>query len=132
VHPWTLLRKSLRTGLPLVGILVVFSAVLWIDTLNRQLLMVAVGIFLIEVGAWRLTDPILPSDRRNDSLRAEVNLFIRLVRQLHDAALQARGSGSAEAVAVINDARSDLMRSADQIAQMATNPEALNRRPAHR
>ena len=84
-------RRILDIGLPILGILVVFGAVLWpVISLRLQLqvLVVLVGILMIEAGVWKLTSPFLPSERKYNALRSEVDRFIDLVRALNSAALE--------------------------------------------
>ena len=55
------LRRAVDVGLPIVGIVVVLSGVLFFFELYTQLAVVVLGLFLIEAGIWRLADPLLPS-----------------------------------------------------------------------
>ena len=51
---------------------------------------------LIEVGVWKLANFVLPSERKYVALRAEVDQFITLVRQLNTTALAWHESASPE------------------------------------
>lgn len=113
------IRKLLDTGLPLLGIVAILGAVLFIVSLRAQLAVVILGILLIEVGIWRLADPLLPSERRYNALRTEVDRFIGLVRELNRTAIQLEKEETPEARAAFNAVRSALVESTDRMAEVA-------------
>src|SRR5437868_7223864 len=81
-------RKTVEVGLPILGTVIVFGAILLIwDNMTLQIGVVALGVLMIQAGIWKLTHPMLPSERRYQSLRREVDYFIMLVRRLNAAAL---------------------------------------------
>lgn len=86
------LRKFIELGTPILGMVIVFAAVLLVPPANLQLqlVIVLVGVLLIEAGVWGLTTPLLPNERQFLPLREEVDDFIDIVRQLNDAAVERR------------------------------------------
>jgi hypothetical protein len=92
-------RRKVDAILPVLGIVLVLAAVLFLwQNLYLQLGVVILGIFLIEAGIWKLAHPLLPSQRRYTALRAEVDDFIDLVRELNTAGVEREaGNVAAEA-----------------------------------
>ncbi len=92
------IRRLIELGLPIIGMVVVFGAIL-LPTINLdlqlQVVIALVGILMIEAGVWKLTSPFLPSERKYIALRGEVDRFIDLVRQLNSAVMKS-GSESGE------------------------------------
>lgn len=85
------IRKILAIGLPILGTVIVFAAILVPPislNLNVQILVVLLGLLIIEAGVWRLTAKILPNERRYLGLRSEVERFIGLIRVLNAQALR--------------------------------------------
>lgn len=85
------LHKVLNAGLPILGMVVVFGGVLLFEDRRTMILVVLLGILLIEAGVWKLSNPFLPTERRFNELRLEVDLFMELVRELNASAMEARG-----------------------------------------
>jgi len=86
------LRKSVAAGLSILGIILVFAAILLPSlslSLQLQIAVALVGILALEAGVWNLPSRILPDERRNEALRAEVDTFVGLVRVLNRQALEA-------------------------------------------
>ena len=82
------LRKIIDISLPLLGVAVILSAVLFVrDNLRTQIAFVGLGMVLIEVGVWKVAHKLLPNERKYLALRAEGDLIIKMVRQLNAAAL---------------------------------------------
>ena len=81
-------------GLTGLGIGVIFTAVLISSalTLQMQLLLALIGVLLMEVGVWGLSNKLFPSERRYTELREEGDSIIQLIRQLNAAAV-ARDQG---------------------------------------
>jgi hypothetical protein len=82
-----ILRQRLDTGLSILGVVVILSAVLFVRELRSQVAIVVLGMLLLEVGVWKLAHYVLPSERQYLALRGETDRFLALVRQLHAAAL---------------------------------------------
>lgn len=112
-------RKIVEAGLPLVGTAVVLAAVLFLpDNLMLQLVVVVAGILLVEAGVWRLTNPFLPSERRNDELRREVDDFLELVRELDREADAAEADLSEDAGRRLDAIRAEMHDSVDRMGTL--------------
>lgn len=128
------LRKALDVLLPVTGIVLVYSAVLLVVGIYRQLALVTIGTLLIEAGIWKLANPLLPSERRFNALREEVDALFPVVRRLNTAAVALR-AGDESAREVFDSAREELHQSVERMAEVAgvegrqapVRPEALPR-----
>lgn len=112
-------RKLVNTGLPVLGTLVILGAVLLVIDLRAQIVLVVAGLILVEVGVWKLASPLLPNERRFHALRAEVDRFIGLVRELNEAAMRGRAATGADAAATLEEARAGLHASVERMALVA-------------
>ena len=116
------LRRSVATGLSILGIVLVFAAILLPTfALNPQLQIgvALVGILALEAGVWNLPSRILPDERRNEALRAEVDVFIGLVRTLNRQALQAMEDEAQERTPAFQDTLMALHSSVDRMGEAA-------------
>ena len=85
------LRKILAAGLPILGTVIVFSALLVPSisfTLRLQVFVALLGLLLIFSGVWRLTARVLPNERKYLILRREVENFLGLIRTLNAQAVR--------------------------------------------
>jgi hypothetical protein len=117
------IRNLISTGIPLFGMVIVFGGVLVVHDLQTQILVVLVGVLMIEAGVWKLTNPLLPSERRYNALRDEVDRFIGLVRNLNAEALVARRSDSPSDWARVDSARKAMHESVDHMVTLAGREE---------
>jgi hypothetical protein len=92
-------RDRLKVGLPVLGTLLVFGAVVFISGQIPQIVVVLAGLLLLQAGVWQLANPLLPEDRKYPHLRQEVDHFMDLVRELNGAAAVEGGSTPPDAVA---------------------------------
>lgn len=116
------LRRLLEAGLPILGMLMVFAAILLPSislTLELQIVVVMVGILLIEAGVWKLTSRILPNERKFLALRAEVDVFIGLVRALNHQATLLKENEGPEARRAYLDSINALHASVDRMGDVA-------------
>jgi len=82
------IRRVLEIALPILGMGVIFGAVLsGPASLQLQVLLVLSGILILEAGVWGLASRLLPNERRYLGLREEGNHFIELIRELNRAAV---------------------------------------------
>jgi len=91
--PFRVSRSTLDKGIALLGVALVMVQLLLLAYSPIHVLLVVVGVLLIYVGIWRLFSNMLPDRRVYRSLRGEVDLFIRQVRQLN--AQRAKGDFTA-------------------------------------
>jgi len=92
-------RERLKVGLPILGTLLVFGAVVFISGQIPQIVVVLAGLLLLQAGVWKLANPLLPEDRTHLHLRREVDHFMELVRELNGAAGLESGSTPPDAKA---------------------------------
>ncbi len=82
-------RKALRHlpfGLAVIGMVLIFSSVMFIDGESSKIAAITAGILVLLVGMWCASYPIFPNERRYLALRAEFGQFIDLVSALNRAA----------------------------------------------
>ena len=113
--------RRLARSLPLIGVVlgmtVVFaSVVLYFGQATTRVGVVSVGMLLLVAGAWFADNPYLKSQRRYLKLRAEVDGFIALARELN-AAADPRVSQELKRVNVA------MHESVDRMAQLAGKPD---------
>jgi hypothetical protein len=124
------LRKVVDAGLPILGTAIVFLAVLLLSDqqLTLRVVIVMFGVLMIDAGIWKLTHPLLPNERRYQGLRLEVDEFIKIVRRLNAAALDARQSPAAQenlrrTVAEMHTAVDRMEKLAGKTADELTEPK---------
>ena len=132
------LRKAVDAGLPILGTLIVFLAVLLLTDqhVTLRVIVVMLGVLMIDAGIWKLTQPLLPNERRYKGLRREVDEFVKLVRRMNAAALEARRSGEHEN---LERTVAEMHRAVDRMEQLAgmteldlaERPIALDVSPQH-
>ena len=101
-----MLRAVITVGMNLFGMLIVFVAVLTPQVsanLQLQVIVVLIGVLLVQGAVWKFTNPFLPSERKYDDLRNEVDDFIDLVRDLNEAAVNARSTRALEATEKVEE-----------------------------
>jgi len=115
-------RKILAVGLPILGTVLVFLAIL-VPTisldLRLQIGVVLLGLLLIEAGVWRLTAKVLPNQRKYLALRAEVDAFIDRIRVLNAHGVKLRAEETESARAAFQGTLDTLHAAVDQMAEVA-------------
>ena len=115
-------RKAVAVGLPIMGMVLVFLAILLPSIsldLQIQILVVLVGILMIEAGVWRLTAKILPNERQFLALRAEVDAFIGLVRNLNNQGVALQAGETPEVRGRFEEAKAAIHASVDRMGEVA-------------
>ena len=115
------LSRKLAHILPIIGViigmtLVFVNAVLYFGDANMRVLIVSVGILLLASGVWYAGNPYLKNERRYLELRAEVDSFIGLVRELNAA-------GHGKPQGELNRVNAAMHESVDRMAQLAGKPD---------
>jgi hypothetical protein len=113
------LKKGLNTCLPILGVVIILSAVLFVHGIREQLAIVVVGILLIEAGVWKLAHQFLPNERKHLALRAEGDRFIGLIRHLNAAALAVKESDTPENLQAFEEVQAEMHRAVERMAEMA-------------
>ena len=117
-----MLRTAISVGMNLTGMLIVFVAVLAPQVsanLQLQVILVLIGILLVQAAVWKFTNPFLPSERRYDDLRNQVDEFIDLVRALNAAAVDARKTTALQSVDKLDKILTEMHLSVDQMGRLA-------------
>jgi len=113
------LRKGFDIGLPMIGVMIILGAVLFLSEIRIQIAVVMVGIVLIEAGVWKIAHQLLPNDRRYHALRYEIDAFISLSRDLNEAALAAKAEDTPEKRRAFDEIRESMHRTVEQISDVA-------------
>ena len=100
----------------IVGIVVVFLAVMFVDDDVTTLGLISAGLLVMQAGVWYMANPLLTSERKNTALRSEVDAFIGLVRALDQHAARADASEELEQV------RASMHASVDRMTELAGAP----------
>ena len=106
-------RAMLERLLALGGLLIVLLELFVFDTSPLHVIVTAVGTLMIYVGTWRLTGGFV-SQRSNVVLRAEINRFLVLVRQLYSERSHGDSAG-------IHETKTKLRDSAERIISAAAD-----------
>lgn len=106
-------RAMLERLLVLGGLLIVLLEIFVFDTSPLHVIVVGMATLMIYVGTWRLTGGFV-SQRSNAVLRAEINRFLVLVRQLY--AERSRGDSAG-----IHETRAKLTDAAQRVISAAAN-----------
>ncbi|MGH7461123.1 MAG: hypothetical protein ACREMA_08850 [Longimicrobiales bacterium] len=118
------MRRTIETGLPIVGTVLVFAAVVLIKSLGVQIALVLLGLIIIDAGIWKLTQPLLPNQRQHYGLRMEVDNFLVLVRRLNEIATSQNEHDSPAAHAAFRDVVMALHDSVGRIERQAGKTDA--------
>lgn len=116
------LRKLLAFGLPVLGTILVFAAILVPAisfNLQIQIGVVLVGLLIIEAGVWRLTAKILPNERRYLALRAEVDGFVDRIRVLNAHGIKLRNADTESMRGAFRETLDALHAAVDRMAEVA-------------
>ena len=119
------LRRTIEMGLPVAGVVIVLAGVLFFArSLYVQLIVVLLGLLLIQAGIWKLANPVLPSERRYNALRSEVDSFILLARRLNRATLENTSDPTPANRARLLQIRDEMMESVRRMEAVAGRTEA--------
>jgi|GEM_PF-1925673 len=121
---WRCLRTVLDIGLPLVGVAIILSSVLFVHELHRQITVAMVGILMLEGGVWKVARRLFPNERQYLSLRREVDQFIVLIRALNTAALAVQAINSSENRQAFEDIQQSMRQAVERMAEIAGKTEA--------
>ena len=119
-------RRFIEGALPIAGSTIIFLAILFLLDPVLQVAAAALGVLMIQAGIWKLTQPILPSERQYQALRKEVDYFIGLVRRLNASALGVKEADNETTRAAFESAQQSMRESFDRMALLAgkTDEEA--------
>jgi hypothetical protein len=113
------LRSFLNLLVPGMGMALVLGAVLFGESIAVQLFLVVAGLLMTEAGFFRLADRFLPDERKYMALRAELDHFTNLVRQLNAAALARDREDDQANRFLFEEVRKKMHQSVDQMVRFA-------------
>ncbi len=116
------LRNVITFAIPVLGMVLVLSGVMFAISLQTQLILVVIGLLLVEGGVWRMAGSILPNERQFLALRAEGDRFIGLIRQLNAAALSLREQETDGARLALEETKAAMHRSVERMVAVAGRP----------
>lgn len=122
-------RRLAKLVLPIVGLLLAFLGVLFLEGNIPKLFAVLAGILLVEAGVWNAANPFGRTPRKYLELRSEVDGFLEQVRHLNAAATEARmfqDSGSWQRYRTTVDAMHDAV---ERMARVAGKEEGMKDLP---
>lgn len=119
------IRNLVQEWVPTGGAVLIFLALLFGSDHHPyiRLAVVLVGILVIMAGVWKVTNPLLPSERKYMGLRAEVDDFILLVRALNRTTLEARATGAEDEWSEVRELIGVMHASVDYMAELAGKTE---------
>jgi hypothetical protein len=106
-------NRHIGLGTAGLGTLIVLSSFLFLDNLFAWYATVMLGLLVVMAGFLYAAYPVLTSERRFLALRAEVDNFVFLVRQLNSAATPRSGEAPLEEV------KSAMIESVERMAALA-------------
>ena len=113
------LRKFIDNVLPVCGVGVILGAVLFMQEIRGQVTVVMLGIFMIQIGVWKLSTQFLPSDRQYNALRTEGDQFLGLIRQLNATALAVKAEDVPENLQAFEAAQEAMRQAVERMAKVA-------------
>jgi hypothetical protein len=117
------LRQVMDIALPLAGTGIILGVALFRQELQGTAFIV-LGVFLVEVGIWKLAHKLLPEQRKYHALRAQADQFLTLVRQLNTAALRVKENNTPENFQAVEEIRQKMQHMVDRMAAVAGKTDA--------
>ena len=112
------IRRLSQFLLTLIGGSLVILAVYRIEQLYTRVLVAALGLLIMELGIWQVTQKFFPNEREYKPLRQETDYFLQLVRRLNRAALHAQ-HGSATALDDLERLEGEMHHSIERMRRIA-------------
>ena len=117
------LRQVMDIALPLVGTGIILGVALFKQEI-QDAAFVVLGVFLIEVGIWKLAHKLLPDQRKYHTLRTQADQFLTLVRQLNTMALRVKENDTPENCQAVEEIRQKMQHMVDRMAAVAGKTDA--------
>ena len=114
---------------PLVGMVIIFGGTMLLTDILQRVLVVAVGLFFVEIAVWNLASGILPNSRQYMPLREEIDRFIQLARRLNTVAISLEQEETVAARRAFETTRDDMLEAVQRMVSMAGKEE---NQPDHR
>jgi hypothetical protein len=112
------LRQVIDTTLPFVGTGILLGVAFFKYELQDAALVV-LGVFLMEVGIWKLAHKLLPNQRRYYALRTQADQFLALVRHLNKVALRVKENDTPANRQSVEDIRQKMYHMVDRMTAVA-------------
>jgi hypothetical protein len=112
------IRRFSQLVLTLVGGGLVIFAVYRVNGLYERVLLAALGLLVMELGIWQVTNAFFPNQREYRPLRKETDYFLKLVRRLNHAATNAR-TGSPTALQDLERVEAEMHHSVERMRRVA-------------
>ena len=112
------IRRFSQVLLTLLGGSLVMLAVYRFDGLYERVLIAALGLLIMELGIWQVTNAFFPNQREYKPLRQETDYFLKLVRRLNHAAVAAQ-RGTATALADLDRVEAEMHHSIGRMRRLA-------------
>lgn len=106
-------NRNVGVGATVVGLAVILSSFFFLDNIVAWYATIMVGLLIVLGGFLYAAYPVLTSERRYFALRREVEQFIKLVRNLNDAAKASESEADVEKI------KSKMAESIDRMASLA-------------
>jgi hypothetical protein len=116
---WHVCAEALDTLLLLGGIMIVMGAIILMTTHTGQIFGAALGLLMVEASAWGSTRRLMPGQRKYSALRAEVDRFLGLVKQLNNTALTKQEHSAPEAHQAFEETCEAMKQSVKQMIYVA-------------
>jgi len=123
------IRRSIDLGLTMLGIGIIFTAILLGGSLNiqTQLVIALLGVLLMEAGVWGLSSKVFPSERRYIDLRAEGDNIIQLIRELNAAAVTRGNDANDDSFqGILEEMQNSVKRIAEKASREADSRTSTN------
>jgi hypothetical protein len=117
------LRQRMDVTLQLVGTGLILGVALFKQELQDAAFIV-LGVFLIELGIWKLAHKLLPDQRKYNALRAQADQFLTLIRQLNAAALRVKENDTSENRQAVEEIRQKMQHMVDRMTAVAGKTDA--------
>jgi hypothetical protein len=117
------LRQVIDTTLPLVGTGILLGVAFFKYEL-RDAAFVVLGVFLMEVGIWKLAHKLLPNQRKYHALRTKADQFLALVRHLNRVALRVKENDTPENRQAVEEIRQKMHHMVDRMTAVAGKTDA--------
>ena len=112
------IRRFSQVLLTILGGSLVILAVYRFDGMYERVLVAALGLLIMELGIWQVTNAFFPNQREYKPLRQETDYFLTLVRRLNHAAIAAQ-RGSSTAIADLDRVQADMHHSIERMRRLA-------------
>ena len=116
------IRRFTQIVLTVFGGALVIFAVYRMESVYERVMLTALGLLVMELGIWQVTNAFFPNEREFKPLRQETYYFLKMVRRMNGLALQAE-AGSELASEELDRIQQDMHHSVDRMRTLAGRTE---------